>query len=67
MFSYSLNFLYNLSNRAYNLPNMTINYLENKFIEFYNSILIQPQEEIEMEQIDANKIIIIQPCKLKIH
>ena len=62
-----LRYTVNALNLLYNLPNTTLNYLEHKLIDFYNSILIQPQEEIEMEQIDSNKIIIIQPTKLKIN
>ncbi len=60
MFRYTLNLLYSI-------PNVTLNYFENKLIQFYNSILIIPQEEIEMNELNENNIIITQPTKLKIN
>ena len=53
-------------NLIYNLPNMAVDYIEYKLIEFYNSILIQPQEEIEMSLLDTDHIIMTQPSKIKI-
>jgi hypothetical protein len=55
-----LRYIYNI----FNIPNMTLNYIEDKFINFYNSLLIQPEEEIEMKKLDFNNIITTQP-KLK--
>ena len=49
-----------------NLPNITVDYIEYKLIEFYNSILIQPKEEIEMTILDTDHIIMTQPSKIKI-
>ena len=47
MFRYTLNLLYNL-------PNTTLNYIEGIIIDLYKSILIIPEEEIEMNKLNEN-------------
>ncbi len=54
MLKYSFNLFYNIVDK-------TFYYLEDKFIEFYKSILIQPEEEIEMTYLDINNVITTQP------
>ncbi len=54
MLKYSFNLFYNIFDK-------TFYYLEDKFIEFYKSILIQPEEEIEMTYLDINNVITTQP------
>ncbi len=64
MYRYPVNKFYNIT---VNMTNNIFYYLEDKFIEFYKSLLIQPIEEIEMTKINENNIIITQPTKLKIN
>ncbi len=60
MFTYISNVLYNLSDNV-------VNYIETIIIDFYNSITVIPEEEIEMTQVDyynntnVNNIISAQP------
>ncbi len=53
-----LGYIFNL---FYNLQNRTLNYVEDMIIDVYKSILIIPEEEIEMNRLDENNIIMTQP------
>jgi hypothetical protein len=54
MLRYTLNLLYNL-------PSTTLNYIECLIIDLYKSILIIPEEEIQMNKLNENNIILTQP------